>query len=246
MEALIQRLQKDVARTKDAKLVATESWTIPMQRLHVTYAPVQRLSMDILMKMLLMTFHELHITSLHAVSDLLAVEHLFVEDLTNTLLRNELVTIIESVYTLTTRGEEQLASGVLEDALQTQEIDLTYSPLHNAYFTEDVDALYDAVLPEPYAYVDEACIQQATAPQDALIALLQQLQPNDTDVKAYVSSLKDCSMTEMLEVPCIAFVLYDARDDVFSTRVWNTLTNRYDDVLEAHFLEHAMATWRQT
>ena len=217
-----------------------------MQRRQVTYAPVQRLSMDILMKMLLMTFHELHITSLQSISDLLAVEHFFVEDLTNTLLRNELVIVEEGVYTLTARGEAQLTSGVFEDALAEQQLEVTYSPLHQTYFTEDVEAIYELTLPEPYAYIDEVKMQQADAPEELLVALLQQLQASHSDVKTYVSSVKEMPLTEMLEVPCVAFVLYNAKEDVFSARVWNTLTNRYDDVLEAHFVEHAIAHWRST
>lgn len=246
MEQLLKRLQKDIARTNDTKLVDTVQWTIPMQRLSVCYAPVERLSMDILMKMLLLTFDELHITSLHTISELLAVEHLFVEDLTNNLIRNGLVALEENVYTLTARGHEQLASGIFENAQQDEQILITYSPLHDAYFTEDVTALYDLDLPEPYAHVEEAIITATQPPTTSLLTLLQQQHSTDTHIKTYVSSVKDIAQTEIVEVPCIAFILYNEKDDTFSTRVWNTLLQRYDDVLEAYVLEHEIAQWRKT
>lgn len=201
MEQLIKRLQKEIARTHDAALVDTVQWTVPMQRLTVTYAPVERLSMDILMKMLLMAFHELHVTSLDTISELLAVEHLFVDDLTNTLLRNELVAIDNDVYVLTARGSEQLASGVYENAQQDEQLLVTYSPLHDAYFLDDVTALYTLDLPEPYDYVNERDIEAAAPPQKPLITLLQAQHNTDADVKTYVSSIKHVEQVEMLEVP---------------------------------------------
>lgn len=247
MEQLIKRLQKEIARTHDAALVDTVQWTVPMQRLTVTYAPVERLSMDILMKMLLMAFHELHVTALEQISELLAVEHLFVADLTETLLRNELVIREENgVYTLTPRGQRQLADGVLEDALNEQTQSVLYSALHDAYFTENADALLDMELPEPYEYVEEPSITEPTVQHDVLLPLLQQHHDTNADMKTYVTSIKEARVTDIIEVPCIAFVLYNEHDDAFSARVWNTLLNRYDDVLETHYREHAITVWRNT
>lgn len=243
MEKLEQRLVAEM-KQQSATLMHTEQWTIPMQVIHATYAPVQRFSMDILMKILLMTFDRLKLSRLADVSELLAVEHLFVEDLTATLIHNDLVSIDAGIYHLTQRGTQQLANGVFEEAQQEQQATLLYSPLHEAFIDQSYEHLYDVALPEPYAYLAEETLQQLTLPEQQLLEQLQAQQPSTNDIQTYISSVRHTALQEIIEIPCLAFVLYNEQEDTFFPRVWNVLLNRYDKQLEAHYFEHAITEWR--
>lgn len=243
MEKLQKTLQQKVTAPRHITLKHTEQFTIPMQVLHVTYAPVERVTMDILMKMLLLTFSRIRVTNLQTVSDLLAVEHLFVEDLTTSLIRNELVSYTDS-YQLTMRGEQQLADGIFENAQEEQQATLIYSPLHERFIDGSHDTLYDYDLPEPYPHLEEEALQQLQVAEEAVMTKLQQLQPATDGIQTYISSLRTLAIAEVIEVPCLAFVLYNEQEETFFTRIWNVLFESYDDVLEAHYTEHEIANWR--
>ena len=105
MQPLQQRLQQQLLQNKHVQLKQVASWCVPVHSIEVTYQPVKRLKMDILMKMLLLTFQQAQIASAQELSEWLVVEQLFIEDVLNKLLQTGLVEKIDGIFKLTSKGQ---------------------------------------------------------------------------------------------------------------------------------------------
>lgn len=47
------------------------------------------------------------------------------------------------------------------------------------------------------------------------------------------------------DIPCLEYIVYNESDDLFFARVWNTLTDRWDEVLEEQLNEKERLNWRK-
>lgn len=112
MDKLIEELRASVAEDPDRTIINEEVWQLPVVLYDVSFDWVKRLKMDILMKMLLLTFQEADIRRAATLSDMLFVEELFISDLIAKMQRTGLIGLEKAGYKLTPKGHEYLGKGI--------------------------------------------------------------------------------------------------------------------------------------
>ncbi|EGQ26107.1 hypothetical protein HMPREF9372_1894 [Sporosarcina newyorkensis 2681] len=114
MDSLRKKLQKELQQQPDLQIKQSASWGLPVQLVKVPYSTIKRTTMDILMKMILLTIQKLDVTEPKIIADFLAVEPLFVKDLFEKMQRTKMIQQRKGIFELTKIGVEQLQSGVYE------------------------------------------------------------------------------------------------------------------------------------
>ena len=71
------------------------------------------------------------------------------------------------------------------------------------------------------------------------------MQEEDDELKTYVTSIIASEEIQINDVPCLAFILYDTKTDTFFARIFNTLTNEWDAVLEDVLHKNERVTWKE-
>lgn len=105
---------RELQQNRNIKIVKTAEWCIPIRTVDVTYKPVRRSTMDVLMTMLLLSIQEADFGNTQELSELLLVDPLFIEDLISLMIRVNLVRNEDDFYRLTEKGQQQLERGILK------------------------------------------------------------------------------------------------------------------------------------
>lgn len=229
-----QLLQQDGISIEKQMLYA-----IPIHTLEVKYNPVMRNAMDILMKMMLISFQKAKLKNAELLADILLVEPLFIHDLTNKMLRLDMIQKDE-VFSLTTKGQAQLASGIFEEELEETSFYVQYSPIHEAVLDGDLEQFEELEkFPEPFPTVASEEIEAID--YQLLIAYIQQQlsdQPlAEEDVPQFITSISSAESVQINDVPVICFIVNNAKENRQFARVYNTLTGAWDAKLEALLFE---------
>ncbi|MFJ6209248.1 hypothetical protein [Lysinibacillus sp. NPDC092081] len=249
MSKLQQRLMRELQQNRNIKIVKINEWCIPIRTVEVTYEPVRRSTMDVLMTMLLMSIQEADFANAQELSELLLVDPLFIEDLVSLMSRVSLIEQTESFYRLTSKGQQQLERGIFEEELDVEMANLYYSPCHLAFLTVDEDNMeeYDD-LPEIYRYVDEEAEKQEHFEEALLIEALQQEDDKEAGAGAsqkIISKIVQTDAKQINDSPCLEFVLHNKEQDTLFVRVWNALLNQWDSHLEQQLTEKEQLGWRE-
>ncbi|MFJ8090236.1 hypothetical protein ACIQ7N_18815 [Lysinibacillus sp. NPDC095746] len=249
MSKLQQRLMRELHQNRNIKIVKTDEWCIPIRTVEVTYEPVRRSTMDVLMTMLLMSIQEADFANAQELSELLLVDPLFIEDLVSLMSRVSLIEQTEDFYRLTAKGQQQLERGIFEEELDVEMATLYYSPCHLAFLAVDEDNIeeYDD-LPELYRYVDEEAEKQEQFEEAMLIEALQQEDEEKAEAGAsqkIISKIVETDAKQINDIPCLEFVLHDKEQDILFVRVWNALLNQWDSHLEQQLTEKEQLKWRE-
>ncbi|PJO40702.1 hypothetical protein [Lysinibacillus xylanilyticus] len=249
MSKLQQRLMREIQQNRNVKIVKTDEWSIPIRTVEVTYEPVRRSTMDVLMTMLLMSIQEADFANAQELSELLLVDPLFIEDLVSLMSRVSLIEQMEGFYRLTSKGQQQLERGIFEEELEVEMSNLYYSPCHLAFLAVDEDNIeeYDD-LPELYRYVDEEAEKQENFEEALLIEALQQEDEEKAGVGAsqkLISKIVQTDAKQINDIPCFEFVLHDKEQDILFVRIWNALLNQWDSHLEQQLTEKEQLQWRE-
>lgn len=136
MDKLTKRLRTQLLENSAVQIKQSSSWYLPVLPVDVTYKRVRRAKMDILMKMVLLTLEEATIRRAANLSELLLVEELFIADLMGKMQQTGLIAIDKGVFRLTSKGQVQLSTGIMEEELEEEASVLFYSPAHDAYWPE--------------------------------------------------------------------------------------------------------------
>lgn len=238
---------RELQQNRNIKIIKTDEWCIPIRTVEVTYEPVRRSTMDVLMTMLLLSIQEADFASTHELSELLLVDPLFIEDLVSLMSRASLIEQKGNFYRLTSKGQQQLERGIFEEELDVEMANLYYSPCHLAFLAVNEDNVeeYDD-LPELYRYVDEEAEKQEHFEEAMLIDALQQ--ENDEQAGAsqkIISKIVQTDAKQINDSPCLEFVLYNKEQDIVFVRVWNELLNQWDSYLEQQLTEKEQLQWRE-
>ncbi|MGM9949625.1 MAG: nucleoside-diphosphate sugar epimerase, partial [Lysinibacillus sp.] len=142
LATLQKQLASQLTQMDGAKIVHEMSFCIPVHAFKVTYHPVLKKPMDILMKMMLMSFKTSVFKDGETLADVLLVEPLFINDLLKKMQKTGLV-VKEGTLQLTAKGEEQLGEGVYEEELDAVSDILQYSPLHSRFLPGDIEEVLD-------------------------------------------------------------------------------------------------------
>jgi len=212
----------------------------------VTYEPVRRSTMDVLMTMLLLSIQEADFGSTQELSELLLVDPLFIEDLTSLMVRVGLMKNDEDYFRLTEKGQQQLEQGVFEEELEVEASTLYFSPCHQSFLTIDVNNDEYDELPELYRYVDREAEQQEQFEESLIMAALQEVDEEETgNSQKIIARIVQVEAQQINDSPCLEFVLYDKEQGILFVRVWNTILNQWDHHLEQQLTDKEQLIWRE-
>lgn len=219
LQQLERQIQKQLPRPNGVKIVETKQFSIPIQTILAKYTPIRRIPMDILMKMMLLTFQTGRFQDVEMVADVLLVEALFIEDLLQKMKKTGLVSVEETIQ-LTEKGKAQLAAGIFEEQLEEMEQEVFYSPLHDAFLQGELEEFDE--------FPDELSHKKMAAwTEEQIVAALS----NDEE-ETFITSINSAEELQIHDVPCFQYVLHDTNKNTFDIRVFNTFTNTWDAQLE--------------
>ncbi|QDQ00322.1 hypothetical protein FOH38_07250 [Lysinibacillus fusiformis] len=246
MSKLQQRLTRELQQNRHLKIVKSNEWCIPIRTVEVTYEPIRRSTMDVLMKMLLISMQEADFQNAQELSELLLVDPLFIEDLVSLMSRVRLIEHREDFYRLTSKGEQQLERGIFEEELDVETATLLFSPCHSVFLPIGEDRIeeYDE-LPEPYRYVDKEAEQQEQFEEAMIITALQREKEESTTSQTLIETIVNTEAKQINDISCLEFILHDKEQDIVYARVWNTLLNQWDSTLEQQLSEKEQLRWRE-
>lgn len=237
---------RELQQNRNIKIVKMAEWCIPIRTVDVTYEPVRRSTMDVLMTMLLLSIQEADFGNTQELSELLLVDPLFIEDLLSLMLRVNLVKNEDDFYRLTEKGQQQLGRGIFEEELEEETSTLYFSPCHQAFLTVDTNNDEYDELPELYRYIDKEAEQQEQFEESMVIAALQEVdEEEEGNSQKIIAKIVQTEAQQINDSPCLEFVLYDKEQDILFVRVWNTLLNQWDHRLEQQLADKEQLTWRE-
>src|SRR4051812_23907038 len=113
MDKLEKHLHSILLENPDIQIKKSARWSLEVLSYDVSFSRVKRSKMDILMKMMLLTFGQAEIRRAANLSELLLVEELFITDLLKKMQRMGLIKLEKQSYNLTSKGDEQLKTGII-------------------------------------------------------------------------------------------------------------------------------------
>lgn len=244
MEKLKGQLTKELQQDINVKIMQTSVWNLPVHSLEIAFDTVMRTKMDILMKMILITFQKTTIETVEELSEILLVEPLFIRDLINKLSRSGIIEKRKKSFVLTATGIQQLEAGILEHEPKSRKEIIRYSPCHSSFFDAEEKELSEA---EEEIYRFKQDIDIRSLEESFIIEGLKGkgIESIDGNIQIVVSEIHSVSERRMEQMPCIEFHLYNQAEDLLYARVWNTLSDQWDDTLEAQIEEKERKHWRE-
>lgn len=243
MDKQMEELRATAAGDPDVAIINEERWKLPAVLYDVSFDRVKRLKMDILMKMLLLTFQEADIRRAATLSDMLFVEELFISDLIGKMQRTGLIGLEKQGYRLTAKGYDYLGKGIFEEEMEGSETVIAYSAVHDDYWlaADDVFPETEDTLPV-YRYPVKGSLNK-----DRMYQLLSKEGSNlgEESFQTLITGITGCIEQGTVHIPCIEFQLYDQKQDIFYARVWNTLNSSWDETLEKQIEAREVVKWRK-
>lgn len=245
MEALNKKLKDELQANFNVKILDTLSWTLPVYPVEITFLTVRKTTMDILMKMMLMTFGKATIEMAEQLSELLLVEQLFIDDIMNKMLAANLIVKKRDHYSLTETGEKQLKAGIYEHEPVRQTKKLLYSPFHQSFMDGQMESIRQEE--ELFRYAEEFSDWDETTLENAVIINALEnsgVSSNEGNVQVIISKIVSTLVLDIELVPCLEFRVYNSTEDLPYARVWNTLGGGWDEKLEERLNDKERKSWR--
>ncbi|MFC4355450.1 hypothetical protein ACFO0S_10350 [Chryseomicrobium palamuruense] len=245
MSNLATDLARQLERNKAVTIKHRDFWQLPVWSYAVTFRRVKKYRLDILMRMILHVIDEMPIRRAAAIAELLVVEELFVTDLMEKLLRNQLIQETKTGYVLTPAGKQQLLAGIYEEEQEEEYRDLLFSPTHQTFLVadEEVETHEEAATPFRYAQAYEVPDRHEEQLVEGVKETLADEQEHAEGFVESLNGLVDYDDGELRWVTCYEFRLYDTVEKMTYVRVWNPLVNTWDAFLEAEIEEHEAPSW---
>jgi len=249
MNELKSRLTKEFQEDFKVKIMASHSWNLPVHSIEIAYQTVLRTKMDILMKMMLIAFQKATIETTEELSDILLVEPLFIQDLIDKMLGAGMIKKNGSVFELTDTGIQQVDTGIFIHEPESETKKMVYSPCHGSFLTGELNSSVDKSEGiKTYRYTDETDNWKVTLlEENVLINALKTTDVESDEGKGQVVVSEIISATDIQIdlIPCIEFRLYNEEEDLMYARVWNTLSEHWDGILETQLNEKERKEWRE-
>lgn len=243
MEKLKSELRSGLLANPDVSIIKEGVWQLPVVLYDVSFDRVKRLKMDILMKMLLLSFQEADIRRAAALADMLFVEELFIRDSIEKMQRTGLIGLEKKGYKLTAKGVDYLEKGIFDEEMEGDGTSVSFSAVHDEYrLAGDVPDIEEDDGLQPYRYAVKGSLNK-----DRMYQLLskEMVYPQEDGFQIVVTGIAGCIEQETRFSPCIEFQLYDAKQDILYARVWNTLVGSWDEKLAKGIEEREVVTWRR-
>lgn len=231
MDALRKKLQREILQQADVEIKQSAQWGLPIERVKIPCTTIKRTTMDILMKMILLTVQKLDVSQPKKIAEFLAVEPLFVEDLCERMQVTEMIEYRRRAFRLTKVGIAQLQSGIYEHPPERQEKGFFYSSTHDALWCP---ARLEWEEETPFRLATKRKNGAESVSQESLrTALLQAgVEEAEGSLQVVIDKIEKPITQDDQLVPCLEFYVYSRTEDSYYTRVWNTLLERWDERLE--------------
>ena len=244
LQGLQQKLSEQFHKTN---ILETAIWCVPVHTVNIAYKPIVRTKMDILMKMLLISLQKETFKKAEQLSKILLVEELFIQDLLTKMYKTGLITKDEH-FQLTEKGLQQLTSGVFEEDQEMTSKEALYSPTHQTFLHGEIESVldYDDFPEEMYRY--QVQVEELQVEHDQIVKelqLLQMVEDEEEEKNLLITSIESFEDLQVNDVPCIEFILYDEAKEQITSRVWNTLTNNWDAILQNQLEEIEKLMWKE-
>lgn len=231
------KVSRVILEQKHLRLLGSESWVFPLQMAEVNMKTVVRSQMDVLMKMILMILERLEVKQPSEISELLAVETIFVEHMLELMMHNKMVGRIDTTYKLTTIGLEHLKQGTFAHDPLDELMELAYSPFHNDVLNRDYDRsiLEEKEYVPDFTFEKDGKLSDITELEDSKIKQMIEDTGYEFIVEKGQKQIDEISSIEMkdsLRPVCLEFHLHDKTEDTVFIRVWNTWTGQFDPRFE--------------
>lgn len=243
MDRLRSELRSNLLANPGVSIIKDQVWKLPIVLYDVKFSRVKRLKMDILMKMLLLSFQEADIHRVANLAEMLLVEELFIRDLIGKMERTGLIQLEKKGYKLTAKGYVYLEKGIFEEDMDEGKALISYSAVHGEYLLTDGSRGpgVEETLPL-YRYAVEG-----SADKDRMYQLLSTEGPDsgEENFQVIVTGITSCKESDLDYIPYVEFQLYDKKQDVFYARVWNTVADAWDELLAKQIEEREVVEWRE-
>ncbi|MGN7479666.1 nucleoside-diphosphate sugar epimerase [Solibacillus silvestris] len=243
LQNIAEQLQKEIIQNPNIEIQKQMQYAIPIHTLEVRYHPVMRNAMDILMKMMLISFQKAQLKNVELLAEILLVEPLFIQDLTNKMSRLGMIAK-EEAYVLTAKGITQLESGIFEEELEQTSHFVQYSPVHEQLLEGNLEEFADLEeFPEPFPTIETEEIEAVE--ETMLIEFIQRQlteQPiAEDETPQFITSIASTESIQINDIPVFCFLLFDQKEKRHFTRVYNTLTGEWDEKLETILFNYEKA-----
>ena len=246
MEELKRRLTKELQQDFNVKIIDSLSWGLPVHSIEIAFNTVKRTKMDILMKMMLIAFQKTEIETAEELSEMLLVEQLFIDDLIAKMMGSGVIEKSGS-FELTDVGVRQIETGIFVHEPENGFKKTLYSPCHLSFLNGETKTIpYEEE--EVYRYKNDFDDWDVTSlGETTLLDALKTMgvESGEGNVQTVVSNIVSVSDIQIDLIPCIEFQLYNLAEDLFYARVWNTLSEHWDETLETQLNEKERKMWRE-
>ncbi|AIY04578.1 hypothetical protein Plano_0613 [Planococcus sp. PAMC 21323] len=243
MDNLGTELRTTITSNPDVSIVNEQYWKLPIVLYDVGFDRVKRLKMDILMKMLLLAFQEADIRRAANLSEMLFVEELFISDLIYKMQRIGLIGLEKTGYKLTPKGHDYLEKGIFDEEMEGGQTVISYSAIHDEYRLTPEDSLL--VADERlalYRYPIKGSLNKDRIEQ---LLFKEGVQVGEESFQTIITGITSCIEQKTKYISCVEFQLYDEKQDIFFARVWNTMTNSWDEIIEKQIEARELVKWRK-
>jgi hypothetical protein len=244
MNKLNKQLRSILLENPAIQIKKAVMWHLPVMTYDVSFKRVKRSKMDILMKMMVLTFEQTEIRRAVNLSKLLLVEELFIADLLKKMERMGLIRLEKVSYKLTSKGHEQLKTGIIVEEMEEESTLLSYSPVHDEFWPEMTEPLPETNEELPlFRYANN----QELINTDRILQVLAKRENGleENGFQTVVEDINSFDQQKVEHIPCLEFQMYNKEQDIFYARVWNTWLRRWDDTLEKQIEEREQLEWRE-
>jgi hypothetical protein len=244
MDKLNKQLRSILLENQEIQIKKSVMWHLPVITYDVAFQRVKRSKMDILMKMMLLTFEQTEIRRAANLSELLLVEELFITDLLKKMQRMGLVRLEKGSYKLTSNGHEQLKTGIVLEEMEEESTVLSYSPVHDEFWPEMTEPLPETIEELPLFRYENS---QDLINGDRIFQVLAEKENGleENGFQTVVAAVNSFDRQKIEHIPCLEFQMYNKEQDIYYARVWNTWRGRWDDKLEKQIEEKERLEWRE-
>ena len=244
MDKLKKHLRSTLLENPAIQIKKSVMWRIPVMTYDVAFKRVKRSKMDILMKMMLLTFEQAEIRRAANLAELLLVEELFIADLLKKMQLMGLIRLEKECYKLTSKGHEQLKTGIIAEELEEESSVLSYSPIHDEFWPDMTNPLPETNEELPlFRYANN----QDQINADRILQVLAERENGleENGFQTVVADVIRFDQQKVEQIPCLEFQLYNKEQDIFYARVWNTWLRSWDVTLEKQIEEKERLEWRE-
>jgi hypothetical protein len=244
MDKLKKHLRSILLENPASQIKKSTMWHLPVITYDVAFKRVKRSKMDILMKMMLLTFEQAEIRRAANLAELLLVEELFITDLLKKMQRMGMIRLEKESYKLTSKGHEQLKTGIIVEEMEEESTVLKYSQVHNEFWPEMTEPLPETNEELPLFRYEN---NQDLINKDRILQVLAERENEleENGFQTVVAEVNSFNQQKVEHIPCLEFQMYNKEQDIFYARVWNTWLKRWDDTLEKQIEEKERVEWRE-